>query len=213
MRLQTVAGWCGRHKPSYGYVCIDDDKYDLCDVVRNLPADEKKYIEECEGISVRIYNGSVYLNGWHLDQYDLSFGKINDDSENVSNNCLHNVPITEEQQKEIDKRFAEKQKKNAEYVALRQKEAVERQKQAEERQREAVERQKEAVARLVERQREVAEHQRQAEERQREAVERQRDAAARLVVRQREADERLREAAERQREAAIRLVVRQREAD
>lgn len=80
MKFSIITGWCGNesHYPSYGYITMDEIKYDLCDIVKNLSHWKKQIVEDYGDISVSIKNGNVILNTVLLDKNDLLFGIVKD---------------------------------------------------------------------------------------------------------------------------------------
>ena len=85
---------CRSHSPSYGYVYIGRDEYDLCDVVKNLLPEKRKEIKNTKHIHVvRVSNGQIYLNGIHLTRSELSLGKI-DNSHEFSDTDDSHTPST-----------------------------------------------------------------------------------------------------------------------
>jgi hypothetical protein len=69
-----ITSWCGNedHDPSYGYIIMDDVKYDLCNIVKNLHPNKKEAIEEYDSVCVITRNNNVYLNDVFLNTKELS---------------------------------------------------------------------------------------------------------------------------------------------
>lgn len=108
---------CPHHVPSYGYVCIGQDEYDICDVVKFL--DPGNLVSGTD-IKLCVRDGQIYLNTVLLTKSELSNGHVKE-SKPCESKTSESMEITALIQREAVERTTERQRENKNDIPRKQK--------------------------------------------------------------------------------------------